>query len=128
MIVGHTGCGMTIFSEEEFENHIHTQCGVWAVSPHKFHCYTDVNLATKKQVLKLRCDATAKVTVSLRLRHRRMAKECRAGNGACYKMWAARWARNCDEDAFDEISRIQIRRRLIDGVNTGFPSFIPGGR
>ena len=54
MIVGHTGCGMTIFSEEEFENHIHTQCGVWAVSPDKFHCYTDVNLATQKQVLKLR--------------------------------------------------------------------------
>jgi carbonic anhydrase len=54
MIVGHTGCGMEIFSEEEFENHIHTQTGVWAVSPAKFHCYKDVNLVTQKQVLKLR--------------------------------------------------------------------------
>ena len=33
MIVGHTGCGMEMFSEEEFEKHLHTQCGVWAVAP-----------------------------------------------------------------------------------------------
>jgi carbonic anhydrase len=54
MIVGHTGCGMEIFSEEEFEKHIHAQTGVWAVSPDRFHCYKDVNLETRKQVLKLR--------------------------------------------------------------------------
>ena len=54
MIVGHTGCGMEMFSEEDFEKHIHTQCGVWAVAPDKFHCYSDVNWATQKQVLKLR--------------------------------------------------------------------------
>ncbi len=54
MIVGHTGCGMELFSEEEFENRLHAQCGVWAVSPDKFHCYSDVNLTTQKQVLKLR--------------------------------------------------------------------------
>jgi carbonic anhydrase len=54
MIVGHTGCGMEIFSEEEFEKHIHAQTGVWAVSPDRFHCYKDVNLETQKQVLKLR--------------------------------------------------------------------------
>jgi carbonic anhydrase len=54
MVVGHSGCGMTLFSEEEFENHLHTQCGVWAVAPDKFHCYSDVNRQTQKQVLKLR--------------------------------------------------------------------------
>ena len=54
MIVGHTGCGMEMFSEEEFENHLHKQCGVWAVAPDKFHFYSDVNRATQKQVLKLR--------------------------------------------------------------------------
>ena len=54
MVIGHTGCGMEMFSEEEFENHLHTQCGVWAVAPDKFHFYTDVNWATQKQVLKLR--------------------------------------------------------------------------
>jgi carbonic anhydrase len=54
MIVGHTGCGMELFSEETFENHLHTKCGVWAVSPDKFHFYTDVNQTTQKQVLKLR--------------------------------------------------------------------------
>ncbi len=54
MIVGHTGCGMELFSEEEFENRLHTQCGVWAVSPDKFHFYSDVNRATQRQVQKLR--------------------------------------------------------------------------
>jgi carbonic anhydrase len=24
MVIGHTGCGMEMFSEEEFENHLHT--------------------------------------------------------------------------------------------------------
>jgi carbonic anhydrase len=54
MIIGHTGCGMEMFSEEEFENHLHKQSGVWAVAPDKFHFYSDVNRATQKQVLKLR--------------------------------------------------------------------------
>jgi carbonic anhydrase len=54
MVIGHTGCGMEMFSEEEFENHLHIQCGVWAVSPDRFHFYSDVNQATQKQVLKLR--------------------------------------------------------------------------
>jgi hypothetical protein len=49
-----TGCGMELFSDEDFEKHLHTQCGVWAVAPDKFHFYTDVNRATQKQVLKLR--------------------------------------------------------------------------
>jgi carbonic anhydrase len=54
MIVGHTGCGMEMFSEEAFEDHLHIQSGVWAVAPDKFHFYTDVNQATQRQVLKLR--------------------------------------------------------------------------
>jgi len=54
MIVGHSGCGMTLFSEEEFENHLHKQTGVWSVAPDKFHCYSDVNRQTQKQLLKLR--------------------------------------------------------------------------
>jgi carbonic anhydrase len=54
MIIGHTGCGMEMFTEEDFENHLHKECGVWAVAPDKFHFYTDVNRATQKQVLKLR--------------------------------------------------------------------------
>jgi carbonic anhydrase len=54
MVVGHTGCGMEMFSEEEFESHLHKECGVWAVAPDKFHFYSDVNQATQRQVLKLR--------------------------------------------------------------------------
>jgi carbonic anhydrase len=54
MIVGHTGCGMELFSEDGFEKHLHEQCGVLAVSPDKFHFYTDVNAQTRKQVLKLK--------------------------------------------------------------------------
>jgi carbonic anhydrase len=54
MIIGHTGCGMELFSEEEFEDRLHAHCGVWAVAPAKFHFYQEVNQATRKQVLKLR--------------------------------------------------------------------------
>jgi carbonic anhydrase len=54
MLVGHTGCGMEMFSEEEFENRLHAETGTWAVAPEKFHFYSDVNLATQKQVSKLR--------------------------------------------------------------------------
>jgi carbonic anhydrase len=66
MIIGHTGCGMEMFSEESFENHLHTQCGVWAVSPDKFHFYTDVNQATQKQVLKLRSHPWIPLNVVIR--------------------------------------------------------------
>jgi carbonic anhydrase len=54
MIVGHSGCGMELFTEEAFEKHLHTQCGVWAVAPDRFHFYTDVNQATQRQIQKLR--------------------------------------------------------------------------
>jgi carbonic anhydrase len=54
MIIGHTGCGMEMFTEEDFEKHLHKQSGVWAVAPDKFHFYTDVTSATQKQALKLR--------------------------------------------------------------------------
>jgi carbonic anhydrase len=54
MVIGHTGCGMELFSEEDFEKHLHKQCGVFAVAPDKFHFYSDVTEATQKQVLKLR--------------------------------------------------------------------------
>jgi carbonic anhydrase len=66
MIVGHTGCGMEIFSEEEFENHIQTQTGVFAVSPDRFHCYKDVNLTTQKQVLKLKTHPWIPADIAIR--------------------------------------------------------------
>jgi carbonic anhydrase len=33
MIIGHTGCGMEMFSEEEFENYLHKQSGEWQSRP-----------------------------------------------------------------------------------------------
>jgi carbonic anhydrase len=66
MIVGHTGCGMEMFSEESFEQHLHTQCGVYAIAPDKFHFYTDVTLATQKQVLKLRSHPWIPAGVAIR--------------------------------------------------------------
>jgi carbonic anhydrase len=66
MIVGHTGCGMEMFSEEDFENHLHTQTGTWAVVPDKFHFYSDVNRATEKQVLKLRSHPWVPSKVAIR--------------------------------------------------------------
>jgi carbonic anhydrase len=66
MVVGHTGCGMEMFTEEGFENHLHTQCGAWVVAPDKFHCYSDVNLQTQKQVLKLRSHPWIPSNVTIR--------------------------------------------------------------
>jgi carbonic anhydrase len=66
MIVGHTGCGMELFSEEDFENHLHKECGVWSVSPDKFHFYSDVDRATQKQVLKLRSHPWIPSAVTIR--------------------------------------------------------------
>ena len=54
MIVGHTGCGSEMFTDESFEKRLQERTGVLAVEPAKFHFYTDVNEATKKQMLKLR--------------------------------------------------------------------------
>ena len=54
MIVGHTGCGMEMFTDEGFEKHLHERTGSLAVTPAVFHFYTDVNDATRKQMLKLR--------------------------------------------------------------------------
>jgi carbonic anhydrase len=54
MIVGHTGCGSEMFTDESFEKHLYECTGVLAVEPAKFHFYTDVNDATRKQMLKLR--------------------------------------------------------------------------
>jgi carbonic anhydrase len=66
MLVGHTGCGMEMFSEEEFENRLHAETGTWAVAPEKFHFYSDVNLATRKQVLKLRSHPWIPAKVAIR--------------------------------------------------------------
>jgi carbonic anhydrase len=54
MIVGHTGCGMELFTDEAFEKHLYKRTGLLAVSPAKFHFYTDANEATSKQISKLR--------------------------------------------------------------------------
>jgi carbonic anhydrase len=66
MIVGHTGCGMEMFSEEDFEQHLHEQCGVYATAPDRFHFYTDVTGATQKQVLKLRSHPWIPSNVTIR--------------------------------------------------------------
>src|SRR6202142_1397826 len=42
MIVGQTGCGSEMFTDESFEKHLHERTGVLAVEPAKFHFYTDV--------------------------------------------------------------------------------------
>lgn len=42
MIIGAQDAEWKCFSEEAFENHLHTQCDVWVVAPDKFHSYSDV--------------------------------------------------------------------------------------
>ena len=66
MIIGHTGCGMEMFSEDGFEKHIHSKTGTWAVSPDRFHCYTDVILTTQEQVLKLKSHPWIPVDIVIR--------------------------------------------------------------
>jgi carbonic anhydrase len=66
MIIGHTGCGMEMFSEDDFETHLHRQTGVWAVAPDKFHFYSDVNKATQRQVLKLRSHPWIPAKIAIR--------------------------------------------------------------
>jgi carbonic anhydrase len=66
MIVGHTGCGMEMFTDETFEQHLHQQTGTLAVEPAKFHFYTDVNEATKKQMLKLRSHPWVPADIAIR--------------------------------------------------------------
>jgi carbonic anhydrase len=66
MVVGHTGCGMELFTEDRFEAHLHEQCGTWAVAPDEFHFYSDVNLATRKQLVKLRSHPWIPSTVVVR--------------------------------------------------------------
>jgi carbonic anhydrase len=66
MIVGHTGCGMEMFTDETFEKHLHQQTGVLAVTPAAFHFYTDVNDATKKQMLKLRSHPWVPLDIAIR--------------------------------------------------------------
>ncbi len=66
MLIGHTGCGMEMFSEREFENRLHRLSGAWAVAPDRFHFYSDVNVETRKQVLKLRSHPWIPSTVEIR--------------------------------------------------------------
>jgi carbonic anhydrase len=66
MLVGHSGCGMEMFTEDGFEDHLHKQTGTWAVAPEKFHFYSDVNRATQRQVLKLRSHPWIPARVSIR--------------------------------------------------------------
>ena len=41
IIIGRTAEDGNVATEEGFEDHIHKQCGVWAVSPSKFYCYSE---------------------------------------------------------------------------------------
>ncbi|RFU46465.1 carbonic anhydrase [Paraburkholderia sp. DHOC27] len=66
MIVGHTGCGMEMFTDLSFEKHLQERTGKLAVTPAVFHFYTDVNDATRKQMLKLRTHPWVPANITIR--------------------------------------------------------------
>jgi hypothetical protein len=136
MIVGHTGCGMELFTEEELENLMHKRTGLLAVAPSKFHFYTDVNEATKKQILKLRSHPWVPSDVVIR------------GFVLDLATWKlkevipeaslqVKYSRACEPGVPSETSQgySQVRRdqdhatrRGIRSLHSGYPAHFPGDR
>jgi carbonic anhydrase len=54
MIVNHTGCGMTTFSDAEFEESLRKETGHAVIAPSRFFSFTDVEENTREQMQKAR--------------------------------------------------------------------------
>jgi carbonic anhydrase len=54
MIVNHTGCGMTTFTDEEFAATLRKETGNAVIAPDRFYSFTDVEENTREQIQKAR--------------------------------------------------------------------------
>ncbi len=54
MIINHDGCGMTTFTDDEFEARMHSETGAWPIAPAKFYSFTDPIVNTREQMRKAR--------------------------------------------------------------------------
>jgi len=54
MIINHTGCGMTTFTDAEFENQLRAETGIATIAPARFFSFVDPVENTKEQIKKAR--------------------------------------------------------------------------
>jgi carbonic anhydrase len=54
MIINHTGCGMTTFTDAEFEETLRKETGHAVIAPDRFYSFTDVEENTREQMQKAR--------------------------------------------------------------------------
>ena len=54
MIINHDGCGMTTFTDAEFEARLRSESSEWPIAPARFFSFTDPVANTREQVRKTR--------------------------------------------------------------------------
>jgi carbonic anhydrase len=54
MIINHTDCGLTKFTDSEMEDRLRKQTGMAPIAPAKFYSFTDAEANTKEQIQKAR--------------------------------------------------------------------------
>jgi carbonic anhydrase len=54
MIINHTGCGMTTFTDAEFEETLRKETGHAVIAPSRFFSFTDAEENTREQIQKAR--------------------------------------------------------------------------
>ena len=54
MIINHTGCGMTTFTDSKLEDRLRKETGVATIAPARFYSFTDVEENTREQIQKAR--------------------------------------------------------------------------
>jgi carbonic anhydrase len=54
MIINHTDCGLTKFTDSDMENRLRKQTGMAPIAPAKFYSFTDAEANTKEQIQKAR--------------------------------------------------------------------------
>jgi carbonic anhydrase len=54
MIINHTDCGLTKFTDGEMEDRLRKQTGMAPIAPAKFYSFTDAESNTKEQIQKAR--------------------------------------------------------------------------
>jgi carbonic anhydrase len=54
MIINHNECGMTTFTDDEFEHRLRQETGASPIAPARFYSFTDAEQNTREQVSKAR--------------------------------------------------------------------------
>jgi carbonic anhydrase len=54
MVINHTGCGMTTFTDSQFEEQLRKETGIATIAPARFYSFTDAAENTIEQIQKVR--------------------------------------------------------------------------